>query len=111
MKKTILLLVLYFSFSVLASPTEAPVNVTISVTENGFEPNAINVESGKKIVLKITRKTDNTCSTEIEIPDKKIKKDLPLNKTVTIDIGVLKKGEIRFGCGMNMMDSGKIYIK
>lgn len=85
--------------------------VEISVTEKGFEPSSINVQAGKPITLAVTRKTDDTCSKEIQIPIKKIKKDLPLNETVKIDIGSLKKGKIRFGCGMNMMDSGKIYAE
>lgn len=89
-------------------------NVTVidlTVTEKGFEPNKIDVKPDTSVKLNITRKTDNTCSTSIHIPDKKIKKDLPLNKTVSIDLGKLAKGEIRFGCGMNMMDSGMIYVK
>lgn len=85
--------------------------VNLEVTENGFQPNKIDITPDTPVTLKITRKTDNTCSTSIQIPSKKIKKELPLNKTVEIDLGKLSKGEIRFGCGMNMMDSGKIYVK
>ncbi|HEY8272237.1 MAG TPA: cupredoxin domain-containing protein [Pseudobdellovibrionaceae bacterium] len=85
--------------------------VELSVTEKGFEPNSIDVGPGKTVILKITRKTDSTCATEIQIPAKKIKKDLPLNKDVSIDLGKLEKGEIRFGCGMNMMEGGRIIVK
>jgi len=85
--------------------------IEISVTEKGFVPNKIDVTTEHPVTLKITRKTDNTCSTSIQIPSHKIKKELPLNKTVEIKLGQLDKGEIRFGCGMNMMDSGKIYVK
>lgn len=87
------------------------VTVDLSVTENGFQPNKIDVVPDTPVTLKITRKTDSTCSTSIQIPILKIKKDLPLNKTIEISLGKLSKGEIRFGCGMNMMDSGKIYVK
>jgi plastocyanin domain-containing protein len=62
-------------------------------------------------VLSITRKTDTTCAKQIQVPTKKVNVDLPLNKTVTIALGKLEKGEIRFGCGMNMMESGKILVK
>lgn len=85
--------------------------VEMSVTESGFQPNKVDVTPEVPITLKITRKTDNTCSTSIQIPSLKIKRDLPLNKPIEIQLGKLSKGEIRFGCGMNMMDSGKIYIK
>lgn len=108
MKYILSLILLYSS---IGWTTEKSILVEITVTEKGFEPSSINVEAGKPITLSVTRKTDDTCSKEIQIPTKKIKKDLPLNETVKIDIGSLKKGEIRFGCGMNMMDSGKIYVE
>jgi plastocyanin domain-containing protein len=77
------------------------------VTEKGFEPGTLTVQPGTQITLKITRKTDSTCATAVQVPSKKIKKELPLNKAVAIDLGVLAKGEIRFACGMNMIE-GKI---
>lgn len=85
--------------------------IEITVTSKGFEPNAIDVSPGLPVVLKVTRTTDDTCSQHIQIPSKNIKIDLPINKTVKIELGKLEKGEIRFGCGMNMMDAGKIYVK
>ena len=85
--------------------------VNLEVTEKGFVPSTVDVKPGEPVILKITRKTDSTCSTLIQIPSKKIKKDLPLNKTVSIDVGVLEKGEIRFGCGMDMMEGGKIFVR
>lgn len=85
--------------------------VEISVTEKGFVPSKVDVATEDPVILKITRTTDNTCSTSVQIPSHKIKKELPLNKTIEISLGKLEKGEIKFGCGMNMMDSGKIYVK
>lgn len=85
--------------------------VRIEVTERGFVPSEINVKPGTQVTLKVTRKTDQTCSTEILVPSKEINEKLPLNKTVTIALGKLEKGEIRFGCGMNLMEGGRIYIR
>ncbi len=107
MKLTIMFLTIVTSLSVYAKDT----TVEISVTEKGFVPNKIDVTTEHPVILKVTRKTDDTCSTSVQIPSHKIKKELPLNKTVEIKLGRLDKGEIRFGCGMNMMDSGKIYVK
>jgi plastocyanin domain-containing protein len=84
--------------------------VNLSVTEKGFEPSSIDVKPGVPVVLKVTRKTDATCATQVQIPSHKIKRDLLLNKEVSIEIGKLEKGEIRFACGMNMLE-GKIIIK
>jgi plastocyanin domain-containing protein len=83
--------------------------VQLQVTEKGFEPSSINVKPGTAVVLNVTRKTDSTCATAIQIPSKKIKKDLPLNKTVSIELGKLEKGEIKFACGMKML-TGVIII-
>ena len=85
-------------------------SIEIQVTEKGFEPSSIDVKPGSSITLVVTRKTDSTCATEIQVPSKKIKKSLPLNQAVKIDLGKLDKGEIRFGCGMNMV-SGKIFVR
>lgn len=85
--------------------------IEIKVTEEGFVPSSIDVTPGSTVTLDVTRTTDSTCSTQIQVPSKKIKKDLPLNKSVQIALGKLEKGEIRFGCGMNMMDGGKINVK
>lgn len=84
--------------------------VKIEVTEKGFVPSAINVKPGTNVTLEVTRKTDNTCSKEILVPSRNITKMLPLNKTVTIALGELKVGEIRFGCAMDLMDSGTIVV-
>ena len=67
--------------------------------------------AGKSTILKITRKTDSTCAKQIQIPSQNIKMDLPLNQVVSINVGKLEKGEIRFGCGMNMMDAGIIHVR
>ncbi len=86
--------------------------VSIEVTETGFKPNKIEVKPGTDLTLDITRKTDKTCSQEIQVPSMGVKKTaLPLNKLVTLHLGKMKKGEVRFGCGMEMMDGGKIFVQ
>lgn len=85
--------------------------VDMEVAEKGFQPKSINVKPGSDVVLRITRKTDVTCSTEIQIPSKKVKVALPLNKSVDIALGKVEKGEIKFGCGMDMMDAGVVTVK
>lgn len=84
--------------------------IDVIVTEKGFEPSSIDVKADQPIVLKVTRKTDSTCATEIQIPSKKVKKDLPLNETVSIDLGKVKKGDLNFACAMNMI-KGQLHVK
>jgi plastocyanin domain-containing protein len=51
-----------------------------------------------------------TCATEIKIKEKKINTKLPLNKEVSVDVGVLSKGDIKFACGMDMI-TGHIIVE
>ncbi len=82
--------------------------VEIKVTESGFEPSSIDVKSGDNVKLKVTRTTDATCATEMKV--KNVKKKLPLNEPVTIDLGKIKKGSLGFSCGMDML-KGEIVAK
>ena len=85
--------------------------IDLNVTQKGFEPKQIDVKPGSDVTLSITRKTEMTCATKILIPSLKITKDLPLNQPVTIALGKVKKGEIRFGCQEQMMESGVISVR
>lgn len=111
MKAILIAMMIGLSIFAGAKATDSTKVVELSVTTEGFEPSSINVAPGMPITLQVTRKTDETCSQVIQIPSKNIKVDLPLNKTIKIELGKLEKGEIRFGCGMNMMEGGKIYVK
>lgn len=105
---------LFFLLSTLSTQALEKSNnqiIELAVTEKGFQPSVIHANPDQDIVLKITRKTKDTCATSIEIPAKKIKRKLPLNKTVSIKIGKLDHGEIKFGCAMNRMQNGFIYVK
>lgn len=95
-----MILTAFISFAYGANNTE---KVNIAVTDNGFEPSQIKVRPGSNVELEVIRKTNETCATEISIPSKNIKQTLPLNKPVNIKLGQLKKGEIKFSCGMDMI--------
>jgi plastocyanin domain-containing protein len=98
------------SFFELSAKEQSQI-VELAITEKGYEPKEINVKPGVPTILKVTRKTDSTCATQIQVPSKKIKKDLPLNQIVELNLGKLEKGEVRFGCGMDMMMSGQIFVR
>lgn len=106
--KTILLVALLTVASFSAAAKEQIIE--IKSTTNGFEPEKIEVSSTDTIVLKVTRTTDATCGNEIVIKDKKINQKLPLNETVTINLGKLQKGEVKFNCAMNMI-KGSFIVK
>ncbi len=83
----------------------------MKVTGRGFEPSSIEVTKGESVQLLVTRTEKKTCATEIQFPDLKIKKDLPLNKVVKLDLGKVEGETVSFGCGMDMMMGGVITVK
>lgn len=96
-----------------AVPGQSKVNeqvIEITSSAEGFEPNKIDVSSEAPVILKVTRTSDQTCGTEIVIKEKKINQKLPLNETVTINLGKLKKGKVKFACAMNMI-KGTLNVK
>ena len=77
--------------------------------EGGYSPSTISVKKGKTVKLNFTRTDSNTCLEEVILSDFKIKKYLPLNKKITIEITPQKSGKFDFTCGMNMFH-GKLIV-
>ena len=94
-----------FTQSSLATESVKPQQVNVAVTEKGFEPSSLQVEAGRETLLTNTRKTDETCAKSILIPKLKLKASLPLNKPVTLKLAKLEKGELKFSCGMGMIEA------
>lgn len=109
MKSLILTVALILS-SQATFANEPTQEIQLKVTATGFEPSEIKVKPGTHLILKVTRTTDETCATQIKVTEKKLKKDLPLNKEVIVDLGTLKKGDVKFACGMDMV-SGHIVVE
>ncbi|MBC7427836.1 MAG: cupredoxin domain-containing protein [Bacteriovorax sp.] len=93
-------------FSGISVAKTAPNEYKLVITEKGYEPGTLKVKAGSPVVLKITRKTNATCAREVLVPSQNLKFELPLDKEVTVKIASLPKGEIKFGCAMNMMVGG-----
>jgi plastocyanin domain-containing protein len=85
--------------------------VTMAVTDKGFEPADLRVKSGEPVELTITRKTADTCATEIVIDEYDVKATLPLNEAVVVKFTPAKTGTLKYGCAMQKMIGGKIYIE
>ncbi len=79
------------------------------IVEGGYNPETISIPLGKTTKLNFLRKDENSCLEEVVIADFKIKKFLPLNETVTIEIIPKRKGVFPFSCAMNMFH-GKIIV-
>ncbi len=79
------------------------------VVEGGYSPDVISIPKGKTTKLNILRKDPSSCLEEIVLGDFKIRKHLPLNQKVTIELTPKETGEFKFSCGMNMYH-GKIIV-
>lgn len=110
-----MLLALFLVTACSKDKQEAPAavsgRVAISVTEKGFEPTLIRVTKGQPITLVMTRKTDETCATEVTIPEYKIDQKLPLNQPVEITFTPDKVGELEYGCAMDHMIRGVLQVR
>lgn len=109
----VLLLALLAGGFSCSSKAQAPVanQVSMTVTDKGFEPQDLRVKKGEPVVLTITRTSDATCATEIVIDEHDVKTELPLNKAVTVKFTPKKSGELKYGCGMQKMIGGVIRIE
>ncbi len=82
------------------------VNVTV---DGGYTPEAISIPKGKTTKINFLRKDSSSCLEEVVLPDFKVRKYLPLNQAVTVEVKPEKEGEYGFACGMNMFH-GKIIV-
>ncbi len=102
--------VLAHASSVPMQADKAAEKVEIKVTDTGFEPAKITVKKDTPVHLTFLRTSDKTCATEVLIPDQKVKKELPLNKPVTVDLTFKQGGEVTFMCGQRML-KGTIVVQ
>lgn len=101
-----------FTYWFFLMKKEEVVSVTDAVditVEGGYTPNTIQIPKGKTTKISFTRKDPSSCLEEIVLGDFKIRKFLPLNQKVTVEVTPEKEGEYGFACGMNMFH-GKIIV-
>lgn len=80
------------------------------VVEGGYTPEVISIPKGRTTKLSFTRKDPSSCLEEVILSDFKVRKYLPLNQKVTVEVTPQKKGEFGFACGMNMFH-GRIIVR
>lgn len=83
------------------------VDITVS---GGYSPEVISIPVGKTTKINFLRTDPTECLSEVVLSDFKIKKELPLNQKVAVEITPEKTGEFVYSCSMNMYH-GKIIVK
>lgn len=97
-------------FFLMRKEKEVAVSDSVDIiVEGGYSPEVISIPKGKTTRINFIRKDSSSCLEEVVLGDFKIKKFLPLNKKVTIEVTPNKVGEFPFACGMNMFH-GKIRV-
>ena len=89
---------------------QAAGEVHVDVTDKGFEPAEVKVPAGQVVTLVMTRKTDQTCATEVEFASLNRKYARPLNQPVRITLPASRGGTLSYQCGMHML-GGRVVIQ
>jgi plastocyanin domain-containing protein len=84
--------------------------VTITLTDKGYQPLKVQLRRGIPARLTFIRKVEVTCATEVVIESYNISRKLPLNEPVVIEFTPVKAGELTYTCSMKMV-GGSISIK
>ena len=74
----------------------------IRVGAEGYEPARATAAPGSPVRLVFTRTTDEGCGQQLVFPDLDIRRDLPLDQPVAVDVTMPASGTVRFTCGMDM---------
>lgn len=82
----------------------------IEIDNQGYKPLRVRLRRGVPAQVTFLRTTNETCATEIVLPDLNIRRALPLNQPVVVRFTPKKKGALTFSCGMNMM-SGQLIVE
>jgi hypothetical protein len=94
----------------VAAPEQAAASgpVKVIADENGFTPSKVTFERGKAGSITFLRTSDQTCADKVVFPELSIKKDLPLNQPVTVELPTVEAKSYTFQCGMGMYKSSVV---
>lgn len=86
-------------------PGNSVVSTALAVTVDGtgYHPASISAPAGGPVRLTITRTSDEGCGQQIVFPSLSIRRDLPLNRTVSVEFTMPASGNVAFTCGMDML--------
>ncbi len=80
----------------------------VRATDHGFVPSRLVLKrggAGSKVAVTFTRETDDTCALDVDFPALALKKPLPLNVPVTVELPTDEAKSFAFQCGMAMYKS------
>ena len=81
---------------------QGPKEVRITVTEEGFTPAMVEIPKNEAVTLVVTRKTDQTCATEMVFAESGAKYELPKDQVVRIELPAGQPDTLHYACAMDM---------
>lgn len=84
--------------------------IDIKISGGEYQPASVTIPKNVPVRLNFTRDAKPSCGDVLLFPALKIRKELPVNKTVSIDLPPSKAGKLEFTCGMNMM-KGSVVVR
>ena len=86
----------------------APGAVRVIADGKGFTPSSVTLAKDKPGKLSFLRTTDDTCATAVVFPEIGVKKELPVNVAVDVDVPTAQARTLTFQCGMAMYKSAVV---
>ncbi len=95
------------------SPAAAPARpqprrVAVSVTAEGYEPAEVEARAGETLTLVFERTSDQGCGQQLVFPGRGIRRPLPLNQEVEVELTPKENESIAFTCGMGMYEGSVV---
>lgn len=72
------------------------------IVDGGYTPDTIEIPAGTATTIHFLRKDPSSCLEEVIISEFKIRRTLPLNERVDVQITPPQAGKFQFSCGMGM---------
>jgi plastocyanin domain-containing protein len=89
-------------------PSDGRPEIRVEVNARGYEPAEVTAAAGQPVRLLFTRTTDEGCGQQLVFPSLNIRRDLPLDETVAVDIDMPESGRVAFTCGMAMYEGAVV---
>jgi RND family efflux transporter MFP subunit len=83
----------------------------IEITAAGLVPARVTVPAGQPVDLVFIRRVEETCGTDVVVPELGVTRDLPLDTPITIRLPAREPGEVAFTCGMGMLKGTIVVVR
>jgi hypothetical protein len=92
------------------APSSSTVREVEIIVDNGYTPSVIDAVEGERLRLRFVRRDYSPCSREVVFSSINVRRMLPTNQPVMIELGPLAVGEVPFQCWMNML-RGRVVVR